>query len=134
MSEKFSLREVDYLPKELEEGVLFYSEEYSIAAHLCACGCGNTVYTPVKAGEWSIRKEAAGPSLKPSIGNWNLPCRSHYWLQNGCVEWSYAWSDERIEAGRRAEEETRLALHRRRSEWRRIFVRAREWLAHWLSR
>ena len=39
-------------------------------------------------------------TLHPSIGNWNFPCRSHYWIRRDRVEWAPAWSDEEIRMGR----------------------------------
>lgn len=128
LTKRFSLSEVKYLPDEIIDGILYFSEEFSIAAHKCACGCGSVVYTPIKEGEWSVRKCASGPSLYPSIGNWNLPCRSHYWITNGSIEWSAKWSEERIEAGRRAEEARRLAIYGERSGWRERLLRPFEWI------
>jgi hypothetical protein len=39
-------------------------------------------------------------SLDPSIGNWSFPCRSHYWLVRGGVNWALQWSSVEIERGR----------------------------------
>ncbi len=100
---------VQYIPKSLEPGILYVAEEFEAAVHLCACGCGLKVSTPLGPTEWSFLDSLAGPSLDPSIGNWEFPCRSHYWLQGGQVIWSDTWSPSRVEAGRRAEEERRRA-------------------------
>lgn len=106
---KIELRRVQYVPKELESGVLYVAEKFRAAVHLCACGCGRKVSTPLHPTEWSLEDGPDGPSLTPSIGNWQFPCKSHYWIQRGRIVWSEAWSDERIAAGRRAEEERRRA-------------------------
>ena len=37
---KFKMRRVHYMPKDLKPGILYVSEEFNIAIHLCACGCG----------------------------------------------------------------------------------------------
>ena len=37
---KFVLQRVHHMPKELQPGILYVSEEFLTAAHLCACGCG----------------------------------------------------------------------------------------------
>ena len=37
------LERVQYIPKQLSPGILYVTERYSVAAHLCACGCGNKV-------------------------------------------------------------------------------------------
>jgi hypothetical protein len=38
-------------------------------------------------------------SLYPSVGNWRLACRSHYWIDGSQVRWSDEWSEAQIEAG-----------------------------------
>jgi len=82
------LQRVHYMPKELEPGILYVSEEFDVAGHICACGCGNEVMTPLGPTEWSFAESSDGPSLTPSIGNWQLPCKSHYWISGGKIEWS----------------------------------------------
>ncbi|WP_416385198.1 DUF6527 family protein [Sphingomonas sp. LY54] len=95
------------MPAQLEPGVLYVSEEYETAAHLCACGCRSKVRTPLGPTEWSFFEAAEGPTLNPSIGNWQRPCKSHYWIINGRVEWSTQWSSEQIAAGRACEQRRR---------------------------
>lgn len=114
MIHKISLQRVHYMPKDLSEGVLYVSEEYKIAGHLCACGCGSRVMTPLSTTEWSFKDEGGLPSLWPSIGNWQLPCRSHYVISGGMVRWAGQWTDEQILAGRRREETRREAYFRSR--------------------
>src|SRR5438876_809077 len=92
------------MPPALEPGVLYVSEEFEVAGHLCACGCGNKVMTPLGPAEWSFEDVDGRPSLRPSIGNWQLPCRSHYWIIAGSVRWSGQWTAEEIEQGWRADE------------------------------
>src|SRR5271165_7625051 len=67
---KVEMQRVHYMPKELNPGVLYVSEEFDIAMHLCACGCGSKVKTPLGPTEWSVEETKSGPSLRPSIGNW----------------------------------------------------------------
>ena len=97
---KFELQQVEFMPKELEPNVLYVSETYGTAAHLCACGCGAKIRTPLGPTEWSVRSGPNGPTLRPSVGNWQLPCRSHYFITNGEIEWANQWSEARIQAGR----------------------------------
>ncbi len=99
------------MPKELKPGVLYVSEEFSTAAHLCACGCESKVRTPLGPTEWNLEETDRGPTLWPSIGNWQLPCQSHYWITEGQVIWSTKWTQKQIAAGRRAEEEGRRAYY-----------------------
>lgn len=46
-TERFRLERVGYMPKQLEPAVLYISQEFETAAHLCACGCGVKVRTPL---------------------------------------------------------------------------------------
>lgn len=97
---KFRLAEVESFPRPLEAGMLYYSERFSGAAHACACGCGMEVITPISPVQWRITRNARGVSLRPSIGNWNFPCRSHYWIIDSVVHWSSGMTVDQIRAGR----------------------------------
>lgn len=44
-------------------------------------------------------------SLYPSVGNWNLRCRSHYVVRDGRVIEAPKWTKEQIEAGRRRDKD-----------------------------
>jgi len=102
--DKIKLLLVQYLPQELEPGILYVSEEFGVAGHLCPCECGSKIITPLGLTEWSFNKYDEKPTLYPSIGNWQLPCRSHYWITEGEIEWSYQWTEEQIKEGYRHEE------------------------------
>lgn len=91
---------VEFIPRVLDDGVLYISREYATAAHQCCCGCGQRVVTPLSPAGWRIRVRGERVTLYPSIGNWSFPCRSHYWIRRNRVVWSYQMSDEEIEAGR----------------------------------
>jgi hypothetical protein len=91
---------VEFIPDELEEGVLYVSIPYATAAHLCACGCGREVITPISPTDWKVIFDGATVSLDPSIGNWSFPCQSHYWIRRGRIRWARKWTREEIEAGR----------------------------------
>ena len=91
---------VDNVPADLQEGKLYVSMRYRTASHLCACGCGSKVVTPIKPPKWHLYFDGNAVSLWPSIGNWQLPCQSHYWIEHGKVRWSKPWTPEQIEAGR----------------------------------
>lgn len=91
---------VEDIPEELEDGRLYISLLYRTASHLCACGCGNKVVTPIKPPKWHITFDGDTVSLCPSIGNWQQPCRSHYWIRHDQVAWEEPWTDAQIEEGR----------------------------------
>jgi Family of unknown function (DUF6527) len=107
VTERFEVRKVQYMPTDLEPGILYVAEEFGAAAHLCACGCGVIVRTPLDDTEWSLEETEEGPSLYPSIGNWQEPCQSHYWIERGNVKWAPKWTSGQIEAGRSREQERR---------------------------
>ena len=107
-----ALQHVKYMPKELTQGILHVSMEYAIAGHLCACGCGAKVITPLGPVEWTYAEKNGRPTLYPSIGNWQLPCRSHYFITDGRIHFAGQWSEAQIVAGRHAEEQRRQAYYR----------------------
>jgi hypothetical protein len=108
---RFELQRVHYMPKDLKPGILYVSEEFSTAAHLCACGCGSKIRTPLGPTEWNITETSTGPSLRPSVGNWQQACRSHYWIHCGEIKWSSMWTEEEIIGGRQEEEERRRSYY-----------------------
>lgn len=108
---KIRLQRVHYMPKTLEAGVLYVSEEFCTAAHLCACGCGSKIRTPLGPTEWSFKETPLGPTLHPSIGNWQQACKSHYLIIEGKVIWANQWTPEEIKAGRYAEESRRKTYY-----------------------
>jgi hypothetical protein len=87
-------------PEKPEEGILYVSLPYRTAIHRCCCGCGHEVVTPFSPTDWKLTFDGVSVSLYPSIGNWSLPCRSHYFIERGKVKWAGDWSDEKIAAGR----------------------------------
>lgn len=89
---------VELAPKVLQPAVLYISPKYQSAVHLCCCGCGEKVVTPLSPAEWQVRLDPAGVSLYPSIGNWAMNCRSHYWISSGRVRWAGAISKRQIQA------------------------------------
>ncbi len=91
---------VEYIPEELREGVLYVSMVYATSAHLCCCGCGQEVVTTLSPTDWQLKFDGRSVSLTPSVGNWNFPCQSHYWIIENRVKWSARWSMREIEAGR----------------------------------
>lgn len=79
---------VEFVPDTLEQGVLYISCQNLAMIHLCCCGCGNQVVTPLSPTGWELRYDGRGVTLYPSIGNWKLRCQSHYWIRNNKVRWA----------------------------------------------
>jgi hypothetical protein len=94
------------IPDNLKEGVLYISTKYATAIHKCCCGCGNEVVTPLSPVAWALAFDGETVSLEPSIGNWNFPCQSHYWITRNKVTSAFPWSDKKIVAGRMKEQAT----------------------------
>lgn len=94
-------RFVEHIPERLEAGILYVSMEYATSAHSCCCGCGEEVVAPFTPTDWKMTFDGETISLRPSIGNWTLKCRSHYVIDRGKVIEAGPWSDEQVEAERR---------------------------------
>jgi hypothetical protein len=97
---KFRHEIVDSIPETLQSNTLYVTTDRDVAAHLCACGCGREVITPLSPTDWSASFGRQGASLSPSIGNWAFPCRSHYYIRGGAVVWAHNMSDKAIAYGR----------------------------------
>ena len=78
---------VEYFPDEFESGILYVSMKYAVCGHLCACGCGEKVITPLSPKQWKIAYNGEDVTLYPSIGNYAFACQSHYFLTNGNIIW-----------------------------------------------
>lgn len=89
------------IPEVLEPGILYLALEYDAMVHLCACGCGAEVATPIGPTDWRIGWNGVGMTVRPSIGNGSLTCRSHYVIEAGRIHWCAPMSDRDI-AGERA--------------------------------
>jgi hypothetical protein len=91
---------VEYMPDILTEGVLYVSIPFATAVHLCCCGCGNEVVTPLTPTDWQLIFDGETVSLHPSVGSWSLDCKSHYWISHNRVKWSDPWTQAEINKAR----------------------------------
>jgi hypothetical protein len=121
---------VEFLPRRLEDGVLYISRKFSTASHRCCCGCGTKIVTPLRETEYSLTERGGLVSLRPSIGNWNHPCRSHYLIRDNRVIWAVAMSQAAIDLGRAQDDALKDAYFAKVAWpwWRRAW----SWLKHWL--
>jgi Family of unknown function (DUF6527) len=87
---------VDSFPASMSPGVLYISISFCTCGHLCCCGCGQEVITPLSPAQWSFAYDGETVSMAPSIGNWALPCQSHYVIRKGNIEWSRRSSSAEI--------------------------------------
>jgi hypothetical protein len=82
---------VDEIPKQLNEGILYVSEKFGTAIHLCACGCGEQTVTrlvPYWDSGWTLTRINNTVTLRPSIGNWigQNPYHAHYYITENKIE------------------------------------------------
>lgn len=110
-------RFVELIPEKPESGILYISLEYCTAIHLCVCGCGNEVVTPISPTDWKISFNGETVSLSPSIGNWNFKCQTHYWITNNKIEMARKWSRKEIDSGRNSDsKKKRIYFKKKKSE------------------
>ncbi len=117
---------VEYVPERLEPGVLYISKRFRTASHLCCCGCGLKVVTPLNLAKWSLTDHGASVSLSPSVGNWGYPCRSHYLIIRNQVRWAGQLSQRHIVA---VQQRDRIDVERHAAD-QRLF----SWLADTFKR
>ncbi|MEC7264679.1 MAG: DUF6527 family protein [Bacteroidota bacterium] len=98
---RFEHKFVEFIPKDLDDHVLYISIRFTTTVHKCACGCGHKTVTPLSPRDWKLIFDGKSISLYPSIGNWNFPCQSHYWLNENKIEWAPKWTKEEIKEGRK---------------------------------
>lgn len=110
---KFKNQFVEFMPDDIQEGMIYISLEYKSVIHKCACGCGKEVNTPLHPTGWKMIYNGDAISLKPSIGNWSFDCKSHYWITDNYVEWSAKWSEEKIQNVRKFEDYERQEYYKK---------------------
>ncbi len=121
---------VEYIPEKLETGVIYISKKYRTATHLCCCGCGLKVVTPLNPAKWTLTDHGQTVSLNPSIGNWSFPCKSHYWVDHGHIRWAGKMSAQQITNVRRYDQ---LDTERHSTRNVSIMSRVGELLKRWFG-
>ena len=97
---RLRLQLTETIPENIEEGVLYVSLTYWTTVHKCGCGCGQKVVLRLSPKHWAITLNGDSVSMYPSVGNWQLPCRSHYWIEEGRILHARRWSDAEIARNR----------------------------------
>ncbi len=85
MKVSISIKNVEFVPKQLADNTAYISEKYKTIAHKCLCGCGNLSITPIGHLEprWQFNTNNEKLTMTPSILNNNCPNKSHYIITNG---------------------------------------------------
>lgn len=127
---KLNHKFVEFIPEALDDDVLYVSVIHGTAVHRCCCGCGREVVTPLTPADWKLTFDGETVSLYPSIGNWNFPCRSHYWITKNRVEWAPSWDEEKPKKKPENEHLQGHCSHQssRPAFWKGIRQRWRKWL------
>lgn len=122
----YRFEKVERLPVALADSVVYVSEEFELAALKCACGCGHQVN--LLLGDGHKVKDVGGlADVWPSIGVWDAPCRSHFWIEKGRVLWADQWSDVEIHSAM----EHQLSRHQKATKVsKRWYERFVDWLAN----
>lgn len=83
---------VEFMPRTKEPGILYVSDRFSLAVHLCACGCGVQTVMPLQGGAnahidgWTMTRDGDALTFAPSI--LNQSCGSHYFIEQNRVRWA----------------------------------------------
>jgi hypothetical protein len=126
----YSYLPVERIPKDLKEGVVYHNKEFELGAMLCACGCGHRVDLLVPDSH-QISSQDGLATIRPSIAVCDAPCKSHYIITAGRVEWLAPFSP----AHAKAVMSDQIARHVSRDSRRRSWI-DRLWMAvvRWFSR
>ncbi len=114
---RYSTAFLDTIPASLRPNTLYVSMIFRTASHLCACGCGNEVVTPLAPDMWSLRFDGESVTLRPSVGSYSLPCRSHYLVTDSQIGWLPSTASP---SGKEA-----VVEPRQRDPWRRFLTAVR---------
>ena len=107
MIERIEPEFVEFVPEELAPGKLYISMEYATASHLCCCGCGEKVVTPFTPTDWRMTYDGETVSLRPSVGNWEQACQTHYVIDRNRVIEHGRWTRAQVEAERRRDRQAK---------------------------
>lgn len=78
------LSETEYIPEQMEDGVVYVGRPYCSAGLLCPCGCGDKIFLRIESNVhpcWNITGNTIDPSIKRLDG-----CLSHFVIKNGEVQ------------------------------------------------
>jgi hypothetical protein len=112
----YSYLAVDRIPKDLSNGIVYHNEEFELAALLCACGCGHRVDLLVPDSH-QISSDNGLATIRPSIAVCDAPCRSHYVITAGRVEWLKAFTHAKAKAVMRDQVARHALRDSRRRSW-----------------
>jgi hypothetical protein len=111
----YAYQPVERIPKLLSDGVVYHNEEFQLAALLCACGCGHRI-TLLVPDSHQVSSDGGLATIRPSIAVCDAPCKSHYFVTAGMVEWMPSFTQAQASSLMR-NQIARHASHDRRPSW-----------------
>lgn len=112
----FVYKAVERIPAQLTDGVVYHSQEFELAALLCACGCGHRITLLVPDGH-QVVSESGLATVRPSIGVCDGPCKSHYVITGGEVEWLPAFTSAQAQSLMRRQIARHVEADRSKVSW-----------------
>lgn len=119
----FKYQNVERIPKELNSGVVYHTDVFELAALLCACGCGHRVMLLVPDSH-QVSSEGAMATVRPSIAVCDAPCKSHYYITAGRIEWLPAFSHAMAMSVMRNQIDRHASLDAKQRSWRTLVLDA----------
>lgn len=113
---KFLYQAVDRIPRELQSNIVYHSEEFELAGLLCACGCGHRITLLVPDSHQVISEDGLA-TIRPSIAVCDGPCKSHYVITAGQVNWLPAFSSIQASSVMQAQIARHAAKDARQKSW-----------------
>jgi len=123
----YSYLAVARIPKALRDGIVYHNQEFQLAALCCACGCGHRIMLLVPDSH-RVTSEGGLATVRPSIAVCDAPCKSHFFITVGKVEWLPAFSQAQASNLMR-KQIARHASHDRRWVWTEMPHAALKWVA-----
>lgn len=71
--------------------MVYHTHKFKLAALLCACGCRHRV-TLLVPDSHQVTSQDGLATIRPSIAVCDGPCKSHYFITAGQIEWLPAFS------------------------------------------
>ena len=112
----FIYQAVERIPKQLTDDVVYHSSEFEVAALLCACGCGHRVMLLVPDSH-QVSSERGMATVRPSIAVCDAPCKAHYFITAGQVEWLPAFSNAMASSVMRSQIARHVTVDAERRPW-----------------
>lgn len=112
----YSYQAVERIPKELANGIVYHSEEFGLAALLCACGCAHRV-TLIVPESHQVFSEGGLATIRPSIAVCDAACKSHYFITTGHVKWLPAFTGAQARSLMQKQIAQHVALDKKQQSW-----------------